>query len=92
MIALMILIGVHPTPLLRRTEPSAQMVIDRVWEGVQFGGTSIEVGSGQGFDSPGAEVVLLEEALRESPAPEDESLAAGTDAADGTATSAGSAE
>jgi NADH-quinone oxidoreductase subunit M len=40
MIALMILIGVHPTPLLRRTEPSAQMVIDRVWEGVDLVGAA----------------------------------------------------
>ena len=30
MIALMILIGVHPTPLLRRMEPSVQLVIERV--------------------------------------------------------------
>jgi NADH-quinone oxidoreductase subunit M len=43
MIALMIVIGVHPTPLLRRTEPSAQMVIDRVWESVQLGEAIIEV-------------------------------------------------
>ena len=31
MIALMILIGVHPTPLLRRMEPSVQVVLDRVY-------------------------------------------------------------
>ncbi|MCH8810488.1 MAG: NADH-quinone oxidoreductase subunit M [Gemmatimonadetes bacterium] len=30
MIALMIVIGVHPTPLLRRMEPSVQMVLERV--------------------------------------------------------------
>ena len=31
MIALMIVIGVHPTPLLRRMEPSVQMVLERVY-------------------------------------------------------------
>jgi len=41
MIALMIVIGVHPTPLLRRTEPSVQMILDRVWEGVPPGGVSV---------------------------------------------------
>ena len=32
MLALMILIGVHPTPLLRRMEPSVQAVLARVYE------------------------------------------------------------
>jgi NADH-quinone oxidoreductase subunit M len=32
MIALMIVIGVHPTPLMRRMEPSIQMVLERVSE------------------------------------------------------------
>jgi len=31
MIALMIVIGVHPTPLLRRMEPSVQIVLERVY-------------------------------------------------------------
>jgi hypothetical protein len=31
MIALMIVIGVHPTPLLRKMEPSVQMVLERVY-------------------------------------------------------------
>ena len=31
MIALMIVIGVHPTPLFRRMEPSVQMVLERVY-------------------------------------------------------------
>ena len=31
MIALMIVIGVHPTPLLRRMGPSVQLVLERVY-------------------------------------------------------------
>ena len=48
MIALMIVIGVHPTPLLRRTEPSVQMILDRVWEGVPQGEVSVGVAPGTG--------------------------------------------
>jgi NADH-quinone oxidoreductase subunit M len=34
MIALMIVIGVHPTPLLRRMEPSVQIVLERVYTAI----------------------------------------------------------
>ena len=44
LIALMIVIGVHPTPLLRRMEPSVQMVLERVSAAAPPGVTLIESG------------------------------------------------
>ena len=42
MISLMIVIGVHPSPLLRRMEPSVQMVLERVYTVVPAGAALIE--------------------------------------------------
>ena len=44
MIALMIVIGVHPTPLLRRMEPSVQMVLERVYAAAPPSAALIEPG------------------------------------------------
>ena len=44
LIALMIVIGVHPTPLLRRMEPSVQMVLERVYSAAPPRAALIESG------------------------------------------------
>jgi NADH-quinone oxidoreductase subunit M len=44
MIALMIVIGVHPTPLLRKMEPSVQMVLERVYAAAPPSAAVIESG------------------------------------------------
>jgi NADH-quinone oxidoreductase subunit M len=53
MIALMIVIGVHPTPLLRRMEPSVQMVLERVYAADPSSAAIIE----SGRDASGTETV-----------------------------------
>jgi len=44
MIALMIVIGMHPTPLLRKMEPSVQMVLERVYAAAPPSAAVIESG------------------------------------------------
>ena len=77
MIALMIVIGVFPTPLLRRTEPSVQMVLERVWEGVPPSGAFIQ-GAGAELIEVGPSGPLVDSSLDGTQSPNDRAAAAGT--------------
>jgi NADH-quinone oxidoreductase subunit M len=69
MLALMILIGVHPTPLLRRMEPSVQAVLARVYERspassgvtISAGEPSSAIGSDSGSGSGSGPVADVDE-------------------------------
>ena len=58
MIALMIVIGVHPTPLLRRMEPSVQMVLERVYAAAPASGALIESGQEETVATEASDVGL----------------------------------
>jgi NADH-quinone oxidoreductase subunit M len=58
MIALMIVIGVHPSPLLRRMEPSVQMVLERVETAAPAGAALIEFREEETDTSDTPDVIL----------------------------------
>ena len=53
MIALMIVIGVHPAPLMRRMEPSVQMVLERVYDAAPPSAALVEFGPDEAMLSVG---------------------------------------
>ena len=58
MISLMIVIGVHPSPLLRRMEPSVQMVLERVYTAAPAGAALIEFREEETDTSDTPDVIL----------------------------------
>ena len=58
MIALMIVIGVHPSPLLRRMEPSVQMVLERVDTAAPVGAALVEFREEETDPSDTPDVIL----------------------------------
>ncbi len=58
MIALMIVIGIFPTPLMRRMEPSVQMVLERVYAAAPPSAALIESSLEESDASDASDVIL----------------------------------
>ncbi len=82
LLALMIVLGVHPTPVLERMEPSVRVVLERV---EQAAATSTALELGRSTMTPAVE----EDVPAEEDAPAEEDVPAEEDAADGLAAGGG---